>query len=196
MSIEYWDYGKTFQLSESKYSDREWTRRSGEKIRWKDMTIPHLEACVAKLRREADATQRVLDSWDFALSASDEISQRIASLRLQASEIEIYLKGRRTAKKIAELATQQFSPSVMQAAPSTDWTARYRVWARWGEHPSRLGSRIWPSQKGELLWSEMKSSHLMNCVRLLERKNPDNPAVRRGACDMWRYVAWREKAHA
>ena len=77
------------------------------------------------------------------------------------------------------------------------------------DHPSSFENNIWYAAGGHgMMWKNMETSHLMNCVKMLERMYKDKaysncgePTVRaryylKIARDMNRYVVWREKAHA
>lgn len=58
--------------------------------------------------------------------------------------------------------------------------------------PSSYGGYLHKTFDGRVLhWRCMEATHLMNTARLHERQGRHNVAKA-----MWRYCAWREKAHA
>lgn len=155
---------------------RVWRRSNDHFIWWKDMTDQHLEGATRKLRRQADQIQHALDGNNFADYYKTAQQKKITDLRLTASEMEVYLKSRKREQ---------------------DWHWYTSREAQTTVGFSYFGNRTWRSSGGVIkLWKDMDATHIMNCVRLLERASTNNPTYSRLARDMHRYVAHREKAHA
>lgn len=177
---------------------RVWRRSNGHFIWWKDMTDQHLEGAIHKLRREAETTEgRLLQKYDSR--SVEEWVKGCQEPRILASEIEVYLKSRKRERENFQ------SPKIdhfyygreisLRSAQDWHWYTSREAQTTVGFYD--FGNRTWRSSGGVIkLWKDMDATHIMNCVRLLERASTNNPTYSRLARDMHRYVAHREKAHA
>lgn len=178
---------------------RVWRRSNGHFIWWKDMTDQHLEGAIRKLRRQADQIQRALDGNNFADYYKTAQQKKITDLRLTTLEMKVYLKSRKREQENFQAPKIEYvdygREISLRSAQDWHWYTSREAQTTVGF--SYFGNRTWRSSGGVIkLWKDMDATHIMNCVRLLERASTNNPTYSRLARDMHRYVAHREKAHA
>lgn len=188
------------------YGLRIWKRSNGTEIYWKDMNASHLQAVIAKLRREADKAERIIQqmSWQAQI---DLYNEQVMKPHIMASEMEVYLKTR-NAKAEQETTRpvwfqdpqrgRAFAPTIKHYDYGRTFGLTEGSKSTWGYRvDASFGCRKWQSAEGRIFfWKDMDARHLMNCVKLIQRRNPHDADLLRYADAMHRYCAWREKAHA
>lgn len=180
---------------------RVWRRSNGHFIWWKDMTDQHLEGAIRKLRRQADQIQRAMDGNNFADYYKTAQQKKITDLRLTTLEMKVYLKSRKREQENFQAPKIEYvdygREISLRSAQDWHWYTSREAQTTVGF--SYFGNRTWRSSGGVIkLWKDMDATHIMNCVRLLERlaQSKNKPKLLKLARDMHRYVAHREKAHA
>lgn len=193
------------EFNPSPNSYRVHKRSNGQSIWWKDMTDEHLEGAIRKLRRQAEATEeRLLQKYDSR--SVEEWVNGCQKPRILASEMEVYLKSRKRERENFQAPKLEYfdygrtlapKKQIIPISASSDWHWYTSREAQTTVGFQYFGTRTWRSGGGiTKMWKDMDATHIMNCVRLLERAAVNNPIYSKLARDMHRYCAHREKAHA